>query len=766
MVVCNMRIKGAITMRLFFTGHRINLATLAFLCATPLFNTGCLPPVDGNASLNAQLRLFQTALKYRTGTQPFAIAGGDFNGDTWGDIATVNQGTGDLSLLLSNGTGDFLEAQTLTAGASPLAIKSLDLNGDGLLDLLVSNAGSNDLSFLAGGAGGVFLAPTSIPLPVGARALDMALADLDADGKPDLVTADSGLGSISILPGLGGGAFGDPVRFIAGNEPRSLALTDITRDGNLDILCINRLSGTMSVFAGDGAGAFDAPSSITVGDRPFKLHITDVNGDGFSDVLVANAGSKDVNILKGDAGGGLTSSVRVPFSSTLLDAAFGDFNGDGKLDLCGLLLQDGTPSLALGMIEVAHGDGAGAFGGNVIYGGGSQSLAMTALDINRDARLDLILADTALDRVSVVFGKIGGGLESDKRYAAGIFPRTLKLKDVDGDGKSDLLVLNFQSKNVSIFKGLGGGAFEAREGIALSDFPRAMALGDLNKDGKTDLLVTTITLGKVSVYLGQTGGTFGTEASFSVRGGGGTSGAEPRSIALGDLNKDGFLDAVTGNSKIDSISVLLGDGTGKLGAATEFFMGNFPLDVHLADLDNDGNLDVVACNGYDPEVNNSALPRVSSMKGLGDGTFDLESRLQFSTGNSPIAMELADITLDGRLDAITLHTSDNFMYLLQGSGDAHFIAGVPESTGETPKAMTVADMNRDGRPDIISANGNETITIMFNRGSLVFDIPMTYYAGADPTDIEAADLNADGLLDIVFTNQSSNDVSVMLGRPL
>jgi hypothetical protein len=286
----------------------------------------------------------------------------------------------------------------------------------------------------------------------------------------------------------------------------------------------------------------------------------------------------------------------------------------------------------------------------------------------------------------------------------------------------------------------------------------------LNKDGKQDLLLTNVTLGKVSVFLGVTGGLFGAEVTYGVRTSGSGAGAEPRSIALGDLNKDGNIDAVVGNTKIDSISVLLGDGTGKLGTAAEFFMGNFPLDVHLADFNGDGNLDAVACNGYDPEINNSALPRVSVMLGLGDGAFNLESRKQYSTGDAPIQLALADISLDGTLDAITLHSSDNFVYLLQGTNGG-FAGGVPESTGETPRAMCIADMNRDGRPDIISANAGQTISVMLNQGNLAFGLPMPYYAGIDPTAIEAADLNGDSQVDLVFTNQITNDISVLLGRP-
>jgi hypothetical protein len=391
---------------------------------------------------------------------------------------------------------------------------------------------------------------------------------------------------------------------------------------------------------------------------------------------------------------------------------------------------------------------------------------MIALDMNRDARPDLVLSETQLNAVSIVFGKGGGALESDRRFNAGLFPRTLLLRDLNADSKLDLLVLNFQSKDIMVFHGMGNGQFEKKDTLAVSDFPRAMALGDLNNDNKLDLLVTNVTLGRVSVFLGDGLGGFGIQTLYSVREGGGTSGVEPRSIAVGDVNKDGNLDAVTANVKSDSISVMLGDGAGKLGAATEFFMGNFPLDVHLSDLNGDGNLDAVATNGLDPAISNAAQPRVSVMFGLGDGSFDLDSRKQYSTGDVPVALALADITLDGIPDAITLHTSGNFAYLLKGLGAGQFAGGVPESVGQFPAAFALADINRDGRLDMVSVNADETISVMINRGNLNFDPPMNFFAGADPTAVALGDVNGDGLVDVVYANQTTNDIGVILGRPL
>ena len=204
-----------------------------------------------------------------TGSSPYALATADLNGDGHLDLATANERSDDVSLLLGNGDGTFRTQQRFAAGSGPSALVAVDLNGDGRVDLATANDRSRDVSVLLGNGDGTFQTPRRFPV---GRPLDsrekraLAAADLNGDGRLDLATTNTR--SVSVLLGNGDGTFREEQRFAAGFAPVALAAADLNGDRHIDLATANHFSGDISVLPGNGDGTFAAQRRFATGNGP------------------------------------------------------------------------------------------------------------------------------------------------------------------------------------------------------------------------------------------------------------------------------------------------------------------------------------------------------------------------------------------------------------------------------------------------------------------------------------------------------------------
>ncbi len=185
-------------------------------------------------------------------------------------------------------------------------------------------------------------------------------------------------------------------------------------------------------------------------------------------------------------------------------------------------------------------------------------------------------------------------------------------------------------------------------------------------------------------------------------------GASAFSMALGDLDEDGVLDAVTGNDAASSISVLLGTGTGGFGSLATFDAGLYPRSVALGDLNGDGHLDVVATNYLFAQG-------VAVLLGTGTGNFGPMSTV--SVGDTPLSVTLGDMDGDGNLDIVTGNFSGGAS-VLPGKGTGSFEAmkkfGI--GTNAQSKSVAVGDLNGDGCLDLVATSLYAKLTVLLNTG--------------------------------------------------
>jgi hypothetical protein len=341
---------------------------------------------------------------------------------------------------------------------------------------------------------------------VGTSPQNLAIGDLNGDGKPDLaVTIQSGP-AVSVLLGDGAGGFGLPTHFGVGADPAGISIGDFNGDGKLDLAVAHTtFAGTVSVLLGNGLGGFGEPTSVAVGgDFPGYPAIGYFNGDGIPDLATPNGGSNTVSVLLGNGAGGFSPVLGSPFpvGTNPWDIAIGDFDGDEKLDLA-------TANRDSHNVSVLLDDGAGGFSPapGSPFSVGTAPLIVAIGDLNGDGKLDLATANRDSDTVSVLLGDGAGGFSPapDSPFSVGTTPTFVAIGDLNGDGKPDLAVSNETSNDVSVLVGDGAGGFSPApvpgSPIPVGASPQAVAIGDLNGDGKPDLATVNGGTGNVSVLL-------------------------------------------------------------------------------------------------------------------------------------------------------------------------------------------------------------------------------------------------------------------------
>ena len=276
--------------------------------------------------------------------------------------------------------------------------------------------------------------------------------------------------------------------------------------------------------------------------------------------------------------------------------------------------------------------------------------------------------------------------------------------------------------------------------------PCFIAAGDVNKDGKLDLVTANNTADSVSVLLGSGSGGFGAAQSFGT-------GPYPSGVAVADFNGDGAQDVAVSNSFSDTVSVLLASGSGGLGAKTDYPAGAMPSAIAAGDMNGDGFQDLVVTNEF--------ADTVSVMLGGGAGTFG--AKADYPTGDDPYALAVADINGDGQLDVITVSPTSDTISVLLGSGGGALGAAATYATGADPSAVAVGDLDGNGSKDLVVANSDaNTVSVFLNSGGS-FSSHADFACGESPNAVVVADLDSNGKADVATADSVAGTVSVLLG---
>jgi type II secretory pathway component GspD/PulD (secretin) len=375
--------------------------------------------------------------------------------------------------------------------------------------------------------------PTGTPYTVGASPLALALGDFNGDGIQDLVVANSGDHTISILLGEAGGIFGTQTQitipgitlpagtpFTTASIPSAVAVGDFDGDGNLDIAVLDSANNDVLILFGDGHGNFAAPTPATAystgtAGNPVALIVNDLNADGIPDLTIVNQGNGtakgSVSILLGNTVRARTNtfsfSAEYPVGFLPKAIAVSDFNGDKRPDLAVTNSADSTVSILLQNTALTTA-ALGTFLPAVEYPTGTGPAGITVADFNRDGIMDIAVANEGASpgTVSILLGHGGNGIgdgtfPTHTEYATGAGPTGIVATDFTGSGNADLAVTDQTDGNLDILVGNGDGTFNAPLPIATGSGPVAVIAADLIGNNAQDAIVVDKSAAEVTVIL-------------------------------------------------------------------------------------------------------------------------------------------------------------------------------------------------------------------------------------------------------------------------
>lgn len=321
--------------------------------------------------------------------------------------------------------------------------------------------------------------------------------------------------------------FNQPTTYATGSSPQSVAIGDVNGDGRPDLVSANKGSNTVSVLLGNGDGTFQTQSAYAAGDSPNAVGVGDVNGDGRLDIVAGGigvAGGTVVLLGNGDGTFQPPASYASPLWTDFMVLA--DLNGDGRSDVVQMTNYQGVT------VMLGNADGSlqalptilNEFRGDA----GVHSLAVG--DLNGDGRPDLVVGQWDY-KVSILLGNGDGTFQAQHNYTTPYYvDPTVAIGDVNGEGRPDVAGGN------QLFLGNGDGTFSVATHIVTGpfgthptpiDFPaNHQVLLDFNGDGRLDIATTPNSYNSTTLSFqpGNGDGTFGPGESYTAGVGNGPPG--------------------------------------------------------------------------------------------------------------------------------------------------------------------------------------------------------------------------------------------------
>ena len=332
----------------------------------------------------------------------------------------------------------------------------------------------------------------SVPftMATGTNPIALAVADINLDGRPDIITANLEEPTLSLFTNRGGGRFSAiaPVSLIT--PARKVLAEDVNGDGRPDLLALQLNSPFhFFVLTNGGAGAFTFASSNSPGGHPGAFLTADLNKDGWNELIVADGGF--IRVLTNNHHGAFTLSTSHFSGFYPYTAVAGDFNGDGGVDIIGGNYED-PPSL-----NTNNGSGGMVFSGYLMVLASPDIL--NAVDVNHDGRLDVTVHDQLLTNngagvFTIANTNITGGTST--RY-----PVAIAFADFNDDGWPDLVGADNHGLYAHIRTNDHANGFSACASPFAGVDPRAIVAADMNGDGRPDLVVANDAERTVSVLL-------------------------------------------------------------------------------------------------------------------------------------------------------------------------------------------------------------------------------------------------------------------------
>ncbi|HYR27896.1 MAG TPA: VCBS repeat-containing protein, partial [Thermoanaerobaculia bacterium] len=410
-------------------------------------------------------------LRVDTSSFVFGLQVRDVDGDGNLDVVAADPIEFTVALFKGNGDGTVDDRIDIPAGVYTEGIDFGDFNGDGRLDIVVGQSVQQSLAILYANADGTYSEP--VFHLAGNNVYDVRVADLDHDGDDDLVA--SNLGSFAVLfQQFGRGEFPQLASHSVGGSlgPYDVIAADLNGDGIPDAVTANTLHSTISVLFGNANGTLQEAQVLFADAGAYRVIAADLNGDQHLDLVSANLDSETISVLHNRGDGTFHPAAAYETSPAPAALSAGDIDGDGDRDLL-------VSSPDSGVVDVFLNAGNGTFVRGTEIDGRAPGQTVLA-DLNADGKLDVALVDRE-DPVEGVEGHLtlrhgngDGTFGAATSFAAGTGPRAFATGDFNGDGEIDLLMAKSFDKTLTLLRGVGDGTFLAPVNYTISFTPTSI----------------------------------------------------------------------------------------------------------------------------------------------------------------------------------------------------------------------------------------------------------------------------------------------------
>jgi uncharacterized protein YjdB len=646
-----------------------------------------------------------------------------------------------------------------SAITNPYNVVTSDIDGDGKPDLVVANSpgfpfGSFSIFRNTSSSGTVTFA-ARVDTTLGTDGTSVATGDLDGDGKPDVVVANYGSSTISVFRNtstLGTVSFAAKVVYLTANSPRSVAIGDMDGDGKPDIVVACSGSDAVSLHRNTGSPgnvAFAPKTNFATGASPYFVAIADADGDGKPDLAVVNGISNDVSVLRNTSSfGSINFATKVDFAAGDFPRylAWGDADGDGKPDMAVANYYSNSVSV----FRNTGSAGTVSFATKVDYATDSNS---TMGDINGDGKPDMAITNSGSANISVFRNTGSSGTISfapKVNQTTGNYPVGVAIGDIDGDGKPDMSVANYLSASVSVIR---NNPFVTPPTVTSVNPNQANPGASINITGTNFNPTPTNNV----VYFGATRAIVTAASTNSL------TATLPAGASYNKVTVNNTALSLTAYSPLQFLPTYNNSPyvptTVNFATKTALTTGSGPADVAIGDIDGDGKPEIA--------VVNSGYFTVSVFRNTGSGTtLSYASNVDFNGAGYPTGIIVGDIDGDGKPDMAVTNAFGSVSAFRNTStiGTISFAGPIALITGASPVKIAIGDLDGDGRPELITANnGSNSVSVLRNISSIglfSFASKVDFATGTTPTSVAIADADGDGKPDIAVTNSGSNNVSV------
>ncbi len=621
--------------------------------------------------------------------------------------------------------------------AAPTTLAAGDLNNDGLPEVVVANSGLNSLSVwwnigIANGQGAI----RSEIGDIGGSARSIEIVDVDNDGLNDIVLAN-GSANVSIMKNLGGGNSFARLSVFAGAGAIVARVGDMNRDARLDLVVLNQsATPAVSMLLGQGGGVFAPRVASSTGPYPASDLCIAPSGFYPEVIVTAGTGIEVFYDLGQQAPAPFTWFPAPPGAQVTGSPIYADVTLDGLPDVvaadsgCWMYANQGDNNFGSPFTPSRIGPGTAP-----------STHCLAVVDMDQDGRSDIVIVD---DNARTCVGHNAWETESFDfvRWGCGRAPGALAVADFNLDGFPDIVTADRSDHTISFLRNLGNGKFSARRDAGNDGYDQLVA--DFGSDGRADLASSGV------LYRNLGDALFVATQFFSGSGG---SSARPAS-AVADLDRDGHPDVVTPEVQdgLVRVAISYGHGNNQFDPTVELTVPAFGAAraVAVGDYDGDGILDIA--------VSSLDLPssaRLALFRGLGGHLFALASSIN-SGGSVLLCMSAADVDGDGRSDLVM--AAGQVIEVLKCQAGGWSLMDHRATASDMTDCKT-ADLDGDGYADAIvtwTAPANQGIQVFYGN-SLGFDAQAVATL-AQANAVALADLDGDDRPEIVTIGMSTMSV--------